>query len=212
MTDVTIAAGGCAPPVIVDDAAGAAIREDAGPRVDQGRNTPAASPPDLGAPELHDRPGAWPRSGSFSLVVQGRPEPKARPRAAVVGGSARIYTPGTTARYEDRVRKTALRDWRGAPLSGVAITLLGVFYLPIADSWPKWRKAAARDGDIVPTGRPDLDNLVKAVLDGLNGTVFLDDSAIAETRIAKRYCDRPRVELVLSWRTIAMRRDDLGRS
>lgn len=171
------------------DATGAAIRKDAGLRVDSGPETPAA-------PAAPDRScGRF-----FRLTIHSEPKAKARPRAAVVNGRARLYTPATTRRYEDLVRKTALRDWRRSPLQAVAVSLVAVFYLPLPVSWPAWRVAAARDGDVVPVGRPDLDNLVKACVDGLSGVVFSDDSLIVEERTAKRYDENPRVDLVLTWR------------
>lgn len=175
--------------IFVDDATGAAIHEEAGP---------SSHETALDTPEAASAPS----SGSFVLTVHGLPEPKARPRAAVVGGRARLYTPSKTARYEDRVRKTALRDWRHDPLRGAAITLVAAFYLSIPESWPAWRRDAATAGAIVPTGRPDLDNLVKAILDGMNGTVYLDDSAIVSKRVEKRYDSRPRVEIALLWRSM----------
>jgi Holliday junction resolvase RusA-like endonuclease len=177
--------------VYAADATGAAIREDAGLRARPGPETPAAS----AAPAR--------TSGQlFRLTIHSAPVPKARPRAAVVNGQARIYTPATTRRYEDLVRKTALRDWRGSPLQAVAVSLLAVFYMPVPTSWPAWRVAAARAGDVVPVGRPDLDNLVKACVDGMTGVVFADDSLIVEERTAKRYDENPRVDLVLTWRDI----------
>jgi Holliday junction resolvase RusA-like endonuclease len=136
----------------------------------------------------------------FRLTLHGEPVPKARPRATSIGGHARLYTPGTTRKYEDRVRKTALRDWRGSPLQDVAITLLACYYLPVPKSWPQWRRDAALAGDVLPTSKPDIDNLTKSCLDGLCGVLFSDDSLIVEERTAKRYGAEPRVELVLTWR------------
>jgi Holliday junction resolvase RusA-like endonuclease len=40
-------------------------------------------------------------------------------------------------------------------------------------------------------GRPDGDNILKAIGDGLNGVVWRDDSLIAQCSITKRYGDTP---------------------
>jgi len=140
-----------------------------------------------------------PPAGSWRLCVTGAPVPKARPRAVAFNGRARVYTPGTTARYEDRVRKTALRDWSFAPLRGVELALTVVFYLPVPVSWPRWKRQAALAGGLRPTSKPDLDNLVKSLQDGMQGVVYEDDSAIVSKRAEKRYGDDPRVDLNLAW-------------
>lgn len=38
-----------------------------------------------------------------------------------------------------------------------------------------------------PAGRPDLDNVVKLVLDALNGLAFLDDALVCELAASKRW-------------------------
>jgi Holliday junction resolvase RusA-like endonuclease len=46
--------------------------------------------------------------------------------------------------------------------------------------------------------RPDLDNIIKAVLDALNGIVFDDDAAVCELVASKKYDDNERVEVQAS--------------
>lgn len=55
---------------------------------------------------------------SAEFTVPGRPHGKGRPRATVVNGHARLYTPDTTAAYEAAVREAGsphffLRSRRG---------------------------------------------------------------------------------------------------
>jgi crossover junction endodeoxyribonuclease RusA len=42
------------------------------------------------------------------------------------------------------------------------------------------------------TGRPDTDNLIKFVADGLNGIFWCDDSLLCEVFAQKKYDERPR--------------------
>ena len=49
-----------------------------------------------------------------------------------------------------------------------------------------------------PVGRPDVDKLLRALLDALTGTVVADDSQVVEATARKVYCgphDEPRVEV-----------------
>jgi Holliday junction resolvase RusA-like endonuclease len=135
----------------------------------------------------------------FRLVIYGEPVAKARPRMGVVNGHARAYTPKATRSYEAIVRETCVREWRGPLLSGVALSMDVRFYLRVPASKPKRWQAAALSGDVRPTTKPDLSNLVKSVEDGMQGAVFQDDCAIVDTRQGKFYGAEPRVEVLLRW-------------
>jgi len=45
--------------------------------------------------------------------------------------------------------------------------------------------------------KKDIDNMVKAVLDGLNGKAFEDDRYICELHATKHYSNDPRIEVVI---------------
>lgn len=56
----------------------------------------------------------------------------------------------------------------------------------------KLERAAIDAGTKLPTKTPDIDNLLKTVLDGLNGVAFRDDAQVCEVRASKRYAPAPR--------------------
>lgn len=132
-------------------------------------------------------------SNPIRFEIPGDPVAKARPRAAMVAGRARLYTPAKTEKYEARVAVFGQQAMAGrAPLAGaVALSVTALF--PIPPSWPKKRQAAARAGTEMHTKKPDADNCAKAVLDGLNGVVWKDDSQVVKLSIEKRYAEVPRV-------------------
>ena len=45
---------------------------------------------------------------------------------------------------------------------------------------------------MLPTKTPDIDNLLKTVLDGLNGVAFRDDAQVCEVVASKRYAPAAR--------------------
>ena len=55
----------------------------------------------------------------------------------------------------------------------------------------------ARDQKIRPTGKPDIDNIIKAVLDGLNGVAFKDDAQVVFISAQKLYSDTPRLVVIV---------------
>lgn len=135
---------------------------------------------------------------AVDVFVAGSPISKLRHRYAVAGhgGSARRvqYTPAATAAWERQVglQVQCLRQPPRALLEGpLAVSL--EFTLPIPASWSRGRREAAH-GRWHAT-RPDLDNLVKAVKDGLSGLVYADDRSIARIEAAKRYGEQPGVHV-----------------
>ncbi len=124
----------------------------------------------------------------IEIVVLGVPVAKGRPRFATATG--RTYTPEKTRNFE-AVLKYAAEQVMGErpPLDG-PLELDMQVVVPIAQSWPKKRQAAARDLREWPTRKPDFDNFQK-VVDGLNMVVWIDDGQIVRSTFEKRYGDKP---------------------
>ena len=128
-----------------------------------------------------------------NFVIPGEPVAKGRPKLSRYG----TYTPKKTKEYEEHIR----REWQSngfkEPLTG-AIKVDIVFYRGIQKSGSKAVKTAKLTGRIKPTIKPDLDNYIKAVLDGLNGLAWVDDSQIVEIAATKEYSLEPET-VVLIW-------------
>lgn len=142
------------------------------------------------------------QSERIELWIPGEPRPKGRPRAwGTPGGRPRIYTPEATQNYERLVKSTAIidmqrRGWETFRAS-VPLKVRIDFFLQVPMSKPfKWREKAL--GKMVrPTKRPDLDNLEKSILDGLNGTAWSDDSQIVEIVSCKWWAMEPGARIVV---------------
>ncbi len=128
----------------------------------------------------------------ITFFVPGKPQGKGRARAFnTKSGHIGHYTPGKTRTYEGLIRTQAMQEMglKKPTRKPVQLTL-GINYA-IPASWPKWKIQAARDGHIAPTGKPDADNVVKAVKDALNGVVWRDDCQVVLMSVNKRYCTDP---------------------
>jgi Holliday junction resolvase RusA-like endonuclease len=133
-------------------------------------------------------------SAAIYFVVPGAPYGKGRPRASSRGGFVRLYTPAATVAYEGeiaRLAEIARADW---PVMATPMSLRVIAHHPIPVSWPKKKQQAALAGDLIP-GKPDLDNVAKAVLDALNGVIYEDDKQVIRLVAEKRYSFEPRVEV-----------------
>lgn len=119
----------------------------------------------------------------YSIIVSGLPVGKGRPRMTVRGGHARAYTPEKTIRYENLVRTTFVSKYPDfKPLSGHLEVNIGAEF-PIPKSWSKKKQGEA----FYVTKKPDIDNIIKSVFDGLNGVAWTDDSLVSEIHAWKKY-------------------------
>ncbi len=105
----------------------------------------------------------------------------------------RHHTPEKTVIFENLV-KMATREAMGArpPFVG-PIHLVVEIALAIPASWSRKRQAMAETGQICATKKPDADNVLKAVKDGMNGVVWVDDCQAVEYRMSKKYGTSPGV-------------------
>ena len=126
----------------------------------------------------------------IEIVLLGKPVAKGRPRFN--RESSRPYVPEKTAKYETMLRYAATETMAGRPPLEGPLRLEMSIVAPIPASWAKKKQAAARDGTLRPTGKPDLDNFMK-VIDAANLVVWIDDSQIVDARLTKTYGDKPGV-------------------
>lgn len=136
------------------------------------------------------------RRKAMKLVIKGDPLPAERPRFNNRGGFARVYDPLKSRNYKEEIKKQASKqlskDYQ--PFSG-AIKVDICVYRKIQKSVSKKEYARRLSNDVRPTVKPDTDNYIKIILDGLNGLVWLDDNQITDVAAHKYYSDKPRVEV-----------------
>lgn len=130
------------------------------------------------------------------FTVPGEPKGKGRPRFTSRGGYPRVYTSAETTAYENKVRFCYITNCHKLKFEG-SIALTAICYFPIPKSTTKKQKELMLAGKVYHTKRPDVDNCIKSLLDGLNGVAFVDDKQIAEICALKLYSDEPRVELTI---------------
>lgn len=124
------------------------------------------------------------------LYIETVPIPKGRPR--FYGGHA--VTPEKTRKYEKLIRDS----WTHGIVEGKSIMIDMEFRIPIPQSYSNKKK---KELEWTPhTKKPDLDNLVKAVLDALNGVAYTDDSLISDINASKSYAEKPGVYIMIHGR------------
>lgn len=132
----------------------------------------------------------------ISFFVTGEPKGQPRPRACIRGKRAGVYDPGTAVQWKACVGAAWIRyqDTHGPvePHAGpVALALTFTIARP-ASHYGSGKNAAMLkpSAPAIPTGKPDFDNLAKAVADELtNCGAWRDDAQISSCIIRKRYAD-----------------------
>ena len=130
-----------------------------------------------------------------TFLVPGEPVGKGRPRIGKVGAHARMFTPAKTASYEGLIALAGTEAMAGRMLLEGAVMVEMRIVLAIPQSMSKKRKAMAVAGELFPTKKPDMDNVIKAIYDGLNGVVWKDDVQVVDAFVRKRYGEVPGVHV-----------------
>lgn len=130
---------------------------------------------------------------SLTFTVYGKPEGWARARVSTRGARPRIFNDPKTEAAEERVRAAAVRavrdfDASGRPLAwkcAVSVTIWAYFPRPM-----RLRRKKDRGTLALYTGKPDADNIAKAVLDGLTRAgIYHDDTQVADLTVRRRYLE-----------------------
>ena len=128
-----------------------------------------------------------------SFFVPTEPVGKGRPRVSTIGGHARMFTPKKTANYETLISMAAQQAMQGRELLAGPVLMELAIRVSVAASWSKKKTAEALQGLVMPTKKPDADNILKAICDGINGIVFKDDVQITNVSLSKRFSETPGV-------------------
>ena len=114
----------------------------------------------------------------IEFTVGGEVVPKGRPRATIQGGYARMYTPATTAKYEQFVKMIAIEHAPPHLLTGPLVITLHI----------NLQRPASLPMKIIHCSkRPDIDNSAKSILDALESVIYKNDSQIIELHVYKAY-------------------------
>ena len=121
----------------------------------------------------------------YEFEVPGKIIGKGRPRLNSYTGV--VYTPTRTKDYESLVEQYFLLKYpRFKVLEGrIKVSIIAFF------SIPKTTKKAdineMLENNISPTKKPDIDNIVKSILDSMNKFAFKDDNQITKLEVEKKY-------------------------
>ena len=118
-----------------------------------------------------------------------------RPRFRNAGKFVQTYMPAKYTKH-----KKMLRQQMPYMMIDEPIILTLEFHFPLLKSWSK-KKHVAMVGKYKRT-KPDIDNLIKTVLDAANGHIWQDDNQIVEIRSFKKYAEKPKVIMEIEYGSV----------
>lgn len=127
----------------------------------------------------------------MTFILWGEPVGKGRPRF----WQGHAVTPPKTKAYENEVARI-YKMYGGEMMSGpVRIAVTAWYRIPKSAS--KKLKHQMEIGEVRPTKKPDIDNVMKIIMDGLTGVAYEDDKQVVEFRIDKFYDYEPKVTVLI---------------
>jgi len=135
---------------------------------------------------------------NVAFQVPGEPQGKGRARVGRIAGHARMFTPAKTVAYEGLIAHAAATAMGGHPPISGACMVDVCASISVPASWSKRKREDALAGKIRPTKKPDGDNILKAVCDGMNGVVFRDDSQAVHCIVRKAYQLTPGLSVIVA--------------
>lgn len=123
----------------------------------------------------------------MDFVVDGKPQGKQRPRFSRI--SKTVYTPTKTAKYEKQIAKAYTDSGSKCIPADCYVSVTVHAFFPIPKSYSKKKRQECLEWTRRPAKKPDMDNIIKAVLDALNGVAYVDDKQVVEVIGRKYYED-----------------------
>lgn len=125
----------------------------------------------------------------IKIMLPGPPVPLARPRFS--GKLKRTYDPQKTIKHQYQlILQSQLPPAYTYTQYPKSIIIL--FYMPIPKHTPKYKKRLLSDNAHPHYKKPDIDNLIKFILDISSGILFHDDAQVSHIDAHKIYDIAPR--------------------
>ena len=93
--------------------------------------------------------------------------------------------------YQETVKAKCLEVWRNKPLIETAVEINLVFIKSYPNNLPKREANRERRLKEALCRKPDIDNMVKAAIDGVKGIIIKDDTVVVRLTAEKRFGPEP---------------------
>lgn len=137
----------------------------------------------------------WPKSG-LVFEVPGKVRGKGRPRFTRRGNFVSTYTDDKTTAYEKLIQASYLKHTSYISQKSVRISMYICFAPNKSDT--KKNRIIKLLNKLWPNKKPDVDNVIKVVLDALNKIAYADDTQVNEVHVLRHFDEQERLVICLS--------------
>ena len=135
---------------------------------------------------------------TVKFVIPGEPKGKGRPRVERKGGFVHTRTPDDTIVYENLVKTVYYQQCQRTQFpKGVPLEVRVMAYYSIPQSESNKRQKLMEQHKLRPMKKPDVDTVVKIILDSLNKIAYHDDAQVVDCIFRKFYSYQPRVVVTI---------------
>lgn len=132
--------------------------------------------------------------------IPGEPVAQGRPRAGKTRtGKTVLYDPVKSKDFKQFVRLVAAQHAPKELITGPIKLHVDVYRPTPKNLQTKPKQALINSGELRPTTRPDVDNYVKGVKDGLSKVIWEDDSQVVDLTVRKFYSLSPKVVVCIKY-------------
>jgi Holliday junction resolvase RusA-like endonuclease len=100
--------------------------------------------------------------------------------------------------YQQTIQAKCLEAWATKPLIETAVEIHLEFVRSYPKNLPKREASRERKVREAICRKPDLDNMVKAAIDGVKGIIIKDDTVVVKLSAEKRFGPEPKTVITVS--------------
>lgn len=137
---------------------------------------------------------------SILFEIMGEPIAQGRPRAGKsFAGKTVLYDPAKSRDFKQYVSLIASQYAPRKLITGPIHLSVDIYRMTPKKYQTKPKQQLIEQGMLLPTTKPDVDNYVKGVKDGISKIIWQDDSQIVNLNVRKFYSMTPRVVVRISY-------------
>lgn len=131
----------------------------------------------------------------IQFIIPGKVQAQERPRFSRAGKGVRTHDAPKSRNYKEWVRLIAMQNKPQEPLQGALRLEVDIYVMPPKKYHTKPKQALIARGELRPVTKPDIENLLKGIMDGMTGIIYRDDALVVELVAKKLYDLTPRAEV-----------------